>query len=87
MRSSHTIHADSARFDDDHLVSSAGLVPVMTLADQTGLTELLADKVAVTTTEVASGAANLAPKLTTLIAAMCAGADNIDGMDGNCQPV
>ena len=50
----------------------------MALADQTGLTGLLADKVAITTTKVASGAANLAPTLTTLIAAMCAGADSID---------
>jgi hypothetical protein len=27
----------SAVFDDEHLVSYAGLVPVMTLAEQTGL--------------------------------------------------
>ncbi|MEH6797532.1 MAG: IS1380 family transposase, partial [Rhodococcus sp. (in: high G+C Gram-positive bacteria)] len=65
MRSSHTFRVDSAKFDDDHLVSSAGLLPVMTLADQSGLTELLAGKVSITTTKVASGAANLAPKLTT----------------------
>jgi hypothetical protein len=81
VRSSHTFGVDSARFDDDHLVSCAGMLPVMTLADQTGLTNLLADKVSITTTKVASGAANLAPKLTTLIAAMCAGADSIDDID------
>lgn len=83
MRSSHTFRVDSARFDDDHLVSCAGLLPIMALADQTGLTCLLADKVSITTSKVASGAANLAPKLTTLIAAMCAGAgaDSIDDID------
>jgi hypothetical protein len=34
---SHGFAAESAVFDDDHLVSCAGLVPVMTLAAQTGL--------------------------------------------------
>ena len=42
---SHRFAAESAVFDDDHLVSCAGLVPVMTLAEQTGLPELLADKI------------------------------------------
>ena len=32
-------------FDDDHLVSCAGLVPVMTLAEQTGLNRLFDQKV------------------------------------------
>jgi hypothetical protein len=53
----------------------------MTLADQTGLNDLLAGKVSITAPKIASGAANLAPKLTTLIAAMCAGADSIDDID------
>ena len=56
-------------------MSCAGLLPIMTLARQTQLSDLLADKVLITTPNVASGAANLAPKLTTVIAAMCAGAD------------
>lgn len=42
---SHRFKPDSAVFDDDHLVSCAGLVPVMTLAAQTGLIELLDSKV------------------------------------------
>lgn len=81
MRSSHTFHPDSAKFDDDHLVSCAGLLPIMALADQTGLTELLAAKVSIAAPKITSGAANLAPKLATLIAAMCAGADSIDDID------
>ena len=41
---SHSFAAASAVFDDEHLVSWAGLVPVMTLAAQTGLADLLAQK-------------------------------------------
>ncbi len=68
-------------FDDDHLVSCAGLVPVMTLATQTGLSELFAEKVHIAEPTIKSGSANPAPKLATLIAAMCAGADCIDDVD------
>lgn len=81
MKVSHRFAASAAVFDDAHLVSCAGLVPVMTLATQTGLPELLADKVCIPTPKIASGAANLSPKLTTMIAGMCAGADSIDDVD------
>jgi hypothetical protein len=47
----------------DNLVSCAGLVPVMTLAEQTGLSDLLTEKVCITESRIKSGAANLAPKL------------------------
>jgi hypothetical protein len=75
---SHRFAAESAVFDDENLVSLAGLVPVMRLAEQTGLGELLAEKVSIGAPRVKSGAANPAPKLATLIAGMCAGADSID---------
>jgi hypothetical protein len=78
---SHRFTAESAVFDDDHLVSCAGLVPVMTLAAQTGLSRLLADKVHIAEPRIRSGAANPSPKLATLIAGMCAGADCIDDID------
>jgi len=81
VKVSHNFMAASAVFDDEHLVSCAGLVPVMTLAAQTGLSQLLADKVRFTCERIKSGAANPAPKLTTLIAGMCAGADSIDDLD------
>ena len=42
---SHRFVAESAVFDDDSLVSCAGLVPVMGLAEQTGLRRLLGEKV------------------------------------------
>jgi hypothetical protein len=78
---SHKFAAESAVFDDDNLVSCAGLVPVMTLAQRTGLTQLLADKVHIAAPRIKSGSANPAPKLATLIAGMCAGADSIDDVD------
>ena len=81
MQVSHNFMAASAVFDDDNLVSCAGLVPVMTLAEQTGLPRLLADKVHIAEPRIKSGSANPAPKLATLIAGMCAGADSIDDVD------
>jgi hypothetical protein len=68
-------------FDDGNLVSCAGLVPVMRLAAHTGLSRLLGEKVHITAPRIKSGAANPAPKLATLIAGMCAGADCIDDID------
>jgi hypothetical protein len=68
-------------FDDDNLVSCAGLVPVMTLAERTGLSGLLARNVLIAAPRIKSGSANPAPKLATLIAGMCAGADCIDDID------
>jgi hypothetical protein len=81
VRVSHRFAEESALFDDDHLVSPAGLVPVMTLAEQTRLPQLLTEKVSITQPRIASGAANPGPKLATMIAGMCAGADCIDDVD------
>jgi hypothetical protein len=68
-------------FDDDNLVSCAGLVPVMALAEQAGLSELIGERVAIKTTRVASAAVNPAGKVTSIIAGMAAGADSIDDLD------
>jgi hypothetical protein len=81
VKVSHNFMAASALFDDENLVSCAGLVPVMTLATRTGLSDLLADKVRIAEPRIKSGSANPAPKLTTLVAGMCAGADSIDDLD------
>ena len=67
--------------NDKHLVPCAGLVPVMTLATQTGLSELLDGKIRIAEPRIKSGSANPSPKLVTLIAGMCAGADCIDDLD------
>jgi hypothetical protein len=61
VKVSHNFGVGSAVFDDDHLVSCAGLVPVMTLAEQTGLGRLLGEKVYIAEPTIKSGAANPAP--------------------------
>ena len=81
VRVSHRFTAGSARFDEDNLVSDAGLVPLLGLAEQTRLPQIIAEKVSITTPRIKSGAANPAPKLLSVIAGMCAGADSIDDLD------
>jgi hypothetical protein len=68
-------------FDEENLVSHAGLVPVMELAEQAGLSQLLDERVRFTSERVKSGAANPTPKLTSIIAGMACGADSIDDLD------
>src|SRR5690242_21865106 len=81
VRVSHRFTTGSARFDEDNLVSAAGLVPLLGLAEQTGLGEVIATKVSIKTPRIKSGSANPAPKLLGVIAGMCAGADSIDELD------
>ncbi|PZS38099.1 MAG: IS1380 family transposase [Pseudonocardiales bacterium] len=71
---------DAARFDDPNLVSCAGLVPVLGLAEQTGMEDLL-KRVRFMTSKVKSGAVNPAGKLGCVIAGMVAGADYIEDLD------
>src|SRR3954462_2876543 len=78
VRVSHRFTAGSARFDEDNLVSDAGLVPLLGIAEQTGLAEIIAGKVSITTPCLQPGSVNPAPQLLTVIAGMCAGADSID---------
>ena len=68
-------------FDDENLVSCAGLVPVMGLAEQTGLSELIFDKVRLRATRVASAGVNPAGKVCSIIAGIAANADSIDDLD------
>jgi hypothetical protein len=78
VQSSQTFAVGSAVFDEPNLVSAAGLVPVLELAEQTGLSRLIGEHVELPSTRVASGAVNPAGKLTTIIAGMMCGADSID---------
>src|SRR5215210_6800282 len=77
MRLSHGCRAVSVRFDDPNLVSCAGLVPVMALAQRCGLARLLAERLTIT----AKGGANAALKVLAVVAGMVCGADSIDDMD------
>src|SRR5215218_2602963 len=77
MRLFNARRAVDARFDDPNLVSCAGLVPVMALAQRCGLGALLGDRLTV----AAAGGANAAAKILALVAGMVCGADSIDDMD------
>ena len=81
MRVSHRFTTGSARFDEDNLVSHAGLVPLLGLAEQTRLPQIIAEKASITTPRIKSGAANPVPKLLGVIAGMCAGADSIEDLN------
>ena len=81
MQGSHGWRCDSAVFDENNLVSHAGLVPLMELAEQAGLSALFGECVRFTSERVKSGAANPVPKLTSIVAGMAAGADSIDDLD------
>ena len=81
MQLSYTFTVGSAVFDEQNLVSAAGLVPVLELAEQAGLSTLIAEHVDLPSARVKSGAVNPVGKLTSIIAAMACGADSID--DGN----
>jgi hypothetical protein len=81
VRLSHNWRHGIAEFDDENLVSSAGLVPVMDLAEQTGLPGLFEEHVVFRSERIRSGAASPGPKLTSIIAGMAAGADSIDDLD------
>jgi hypothetical protein len=71
----------NAVFDDEHLVSCAGLVPVMGLAERTGLSELIGQRVRWKSCRVASAGANPAGKLAAITAGMAVGADYIDDLN------
>jgi hypothetical protein len=66
-----------ATFDDPNLVSRAGLVPVMALAQRAGLPDLVAEHVRI----ARSCGVNAYLKVPCLAAGMIAGADSIDDMD------
>jgi hypothetical protein len=81
VRGSHKWTADAAVFDEANLISAAGLVPVMELAEQAGLSDLLDEYVRFGCERVKAGAANSTTKLTAIVAGMAAGADCIDDLD------
>jgi hypothetical protein len=76
----HTPAAVSHSFDDENLIATTGLVPIMGLAQKAGLLDLADDRLTVSTTGADKGA-NPAAKLATLVGGMAAGADSIDDMN------
>lgn len=80
MKLSHRWSKATPLFDDERLVSDAGLVPVMALAEQAGLLELVAARVDLASVRVASAGVNPAGKVSSIIAGMAAGADSIEDL-------
>jgi hypothetical protein len=77
MRLLHSAKNTSVFFDDPNLVSCAGLVPVMRLAQDCDLAGLVAEQVKVG----AAVGVNAHLKIPGIVAGMLAGADSIDDLD------
>ena len=77
MRLLHELAKIHASFDDPNLVSRAGLVPVMALAERAGLGELVGEHVRIGR----PCGVNAPVKVGCLVAGMIAGADSIDDME------
>jgi hypothetical protein len=77
VRLLHELAKISATFDDPHLVSHAGLVPVMALAERAGLEDLAEEHVRISR----PCGVNAQVKVGCLVAGMLAGADSIADMD------
>jgi hypothetical protein len=73
----HSLARTHASFDDPNLVSHAGLVPVVALAQRAGLGDLVAEHVR----PGGECGVNARVKVACLVAGMAAGADSIDDMD------
>jgi hypothetical protein len=77
VRLLHELAKIDVTFDDPHLVSRAGLVPVMALAQRAGLDDLVEEHVRISR----PCGVNAPVKAGCLVAGMIAGADSIDDMD------
>jgi hypothetical protein len=77
VRLLHALARTHASFDDPDLVSRAGLIPVMALAQRAGLADLIAEHVR------PGGPCGVGAqlKIPCVVAGMAAGADSIDDMD------
>ena len=76
MRLLHELAKIHATFDDPHLVSQAGLIPVMALAQRAGLGDLAGEQVRI----ARPCGVNAYLKVPCLVAGMAAGADSIEDM-------
>ena len=77
MQASHTRAGVSARFDDQSVVSHAGLLPLLRLTENVGFADLATERIRIP----GPAGANPDAKLLSLVAGMAAGADSIDDLD------
>jgi len=80
MQSLYAAKVVDVAFDEANLVSDAGLVPAIALAEQVGLPELVLDHLSIVDADN-SGGANPHAKVMSLVAGMVAGADSIEDVD------
>jgi hypothetical protein len=80
VRARHSAAAVSARFDEPNLVSCAGLVPVLRLAERAGLHAAAQRRVRLPA-GAGSAAANAGMKLASIVVGMVAGVDSIDDLE------
>lgn len=76
MQVSHAARSAGWSFDDPNLVSAAGVLPIVRLAEKAGLRSLADEWLSVPTDK----GANAGSKVASLVAGMVAGADSIDDM-------
>jgi hypothetical protein len=76
VRLLHDLAKIDATFDDPNLVSRAGLVPVMALADRAGLAALVEKHVRI----ARPCGVNAQVKVPAIVAGMTGGADSIDDL-------
>jgi hypothetical protein len=80
MQSLYRHHLVDVAFDDPNLIADSGLVPIVALAEQIGLPDLILQNLAIVNGDNAAGA-NPHCKVMSLVAGMAAGADSIDDVD------
>ena len=80
MQSLYAAKTVDVAFDDPNLVSDAGLVPLIALAEQIGLPGLVLDNLSILDADNSAGA-NAPAKVMSLVAGMAAGADSIEDID------
>jgi hypothetical protein len=73
----HAANRTQAIFDDEHVISYAGLAPALRLAERCGLDRLVSEHVALG----AADGVNAPAKVVSIVAGMTCGADSIDDLD------
>jgi Transposase DDE domain group 1 len=77
VRFSHASSRTQAIFDDEHVISYAGLAPALRLAERCALTSLVGEHLALG----AADGVDAPAKVTSIVAGMVCGADSIDDLD------
>ncbi|MGV1010183.1 MAG: IS1380 family transposase [Dermatophilaceae bacterium] len=80
MQSLYAPTSVDVAFDEPNLIGDAGLVPVVALAEQVGLPELVLEHLAIVDADNSAGA-NPQAKVMSVVAGMAAGADSIEDID------